>query len=169
MAREGCYAWSNRDLAAKMPRDSVLNSFSIESWNSWGWDSAIEEAAVHNKYHEIDILGITEMHLKDPSAVLTGRPLKSGGDPIHDRSAGVGLLLSSRAQKALIFANAISPRIFMARFKAERADLTAIVVYIPHKSRNDTPINQSSTYDELEQVISPKPLLTLPWCRYYRC
>ena len=42
----------------------------------------------------------------------------------------------------------------MARFKAERADLTVIVVYIPHKGRNDTPINQSSTYDELEQVIS---------------
>ena len=42
----------------------------------------------------------------------------------------------------------------MARFKAERADLTAIVVYIPHKGRYDTPINQSSTYNELEHVIS---------------
>ena len=42
------------------------------------------------------------MHLKDPSAVLTGRLLKSGGDPINDKAAGVGLSLSSRAQEALI-------------------------------------------------------------------
>ena len=57
------------------------------------------------------------MHLKDPSAVLTGRLLQTWGDPINDKAAGVGLSLSSRAQKALIFANAISPRILMARFK----------------------------------------------------
>ena len=136
-----------------MQDDSVLNSFSIESWNSCGWNPAIEEATAHNKYREIDILGITEMHLKDPSAVLTGRLLKTWGGPINDKAAGVGLSLSSRAQKALIFANAISPRILMARFKAKRADLTVIVVYIPHKGRYDTPINQSSTYNKLEQVI----------------
>ena len=40
------------------------------------------------------------------------------------------------------------------RTEAEHADLTVIIVYIPHKGRNDTPINQSSTYDELEQVTS---------------
>ena len=49
------------------------------------------------------------MHLKDPSAVLTGRLLQTWGDPINDKAVGVGLSLSSRAQKALNFANAISP------------------------------------------------------------
>ena len=126
---------------------SGLNSFSVESWNACGWNAAIAKNCQDN-FNNVDILGISEMHLKDPNAILTGNLLKSGGDP-NDRAAGVGLLLSARAQKALTFANAISPRILMARFKADRADLTVIVVYIPHQGKDQVP-----TYTELEQVIS---------------
>ena len=113
-----------------MQKKRSLNSFSIESWNGNGWNGAIEAAALRN-HSQMDILGISEMHLKDSYAVLSGRLLKSWGDPINDKAAGVGLLLSPNAQKALSFANAISPRILMARFKAEHANLTVIIVYIP--------------------------------------
>ena len=130
-----------------MPKVSSLNSFSIESWNCSRWN-AIKGSAVMNNFANIDIVGLTEMHLKDSNAILSGHILKSGGDD-KDPAAGVGFMLSPRAQKALIFANAISPRIMMARFKADHANLTVIVAYIPHQGRD-----QSPTYIELENIIN---------------
>ena len=67
-----------------MQKKRSLNSFSIESWNGNGWDAKIETAALQ-KHFQTDILGISEMHLKDSNAVLSGRLLKSGGDIIHDK------------------------------------------------------------------------------------
>jgi hypothetical protein len=110
-----------------------LKSFNIECWNARGWNDLSYNAALRN-HPNLDILGITEMHTTTTDDDLSGNLLKSHGDP-NDPAAGVGLLLSNRAKDALIFKNVISPRIIMARFKASKADLTVICVYIPHQGR----------------------------------
>ena len=135
-----------------MVKISKLDDFSIGTWNGCGWDSSID-SALSSSLQELDIVALTEMKQKDENAVLTGRLLKSGGGGVNDPAAGVGLLLSQKAQKAMIFANAISPRILMARFEADQRNITVIVVYIPHQGRNLEPF-QSNTYAELEKAIA---------------
>jgi exonuclease III len=137
-----------------MVKNSKLNDFSIATWNGCGWNAQIEHA-FSSSVTNCDITVLTEMKQREGDAVLTGRLLKSGGDE-KDPAAGVGLLLSSKAQKAMLFATAISPRILMARFSADNRDITVIAVYIPHQGRKVEPF-QASTYAELEKVIAMVP------------
>ena len=90
------------------------------------------------------------MHLKPEDVSVNGPWLLSGGD-LNDKAAGVGMLLSERAQKALFFVNPISPRILLARFHGEFSDFTVIVTYIPPQSRL---VDQKKVYDDLHVVAS---------------
>ena len=126
-----------------------LESLNIECWNARGWNYLSYNATLQN-YPSIDILGITEMHSTNNNDDLSGNLLRTQGDP-NDPAAGVGLLLSNRAKDALIFTNVISPRIIMARFKASRADLTVICVYIPHQGRAG---RQKPIYEDLNKIIA---------------
>ena len=121
-----------------------LESFNIECWNARGWND------LSYRDPSLDILGITEMHTENSNDDLSGNLLRTQGDP-NDPAAGVGLLLSNRAKDALIFTNVISPRIIMARFKASKADLTVICVYISHQGRSG---GQNSVYEDLNKIIA---------------
>jgi exonuclease III len=135
-----------------MVKVSNLSEFSVQTWNGNGFNELIK-SNITSSGKEIDITGITEMHTTN-DAQLTGfgNVFRSGGDP-NDKFSGVGLILSDKAKKALIFTNAVSSRILMARFKGRFAYITVIVVYIPHQGRKQAPF-QEDTYSELENAIN---------------
>ena len=131
-----------------MVKISNLDSFCVAGYNCCHISTAMPFLLASES--KIDVLCTTEMHSPPGDICLTGRFLKSGGDS-NDPAAGVGMILSEKAQKALIYANAISPRILLAKFRGHNADITVIVVYIPQQGRLTAPF-QADTYKELSRV-----------------
>ena len=132
-----------------MVKISNLNSFYIESYNGCGFSEHTKQTILSSKNNP-DILCFPEMHLKPEDVSVNGPWLLSGGD-LNDKAAGVGMLLSERAQKALFFVNPITPRILLTRFHGEFSDFTVIVTYIPPQSRL---VDQKKVYDDLHVVAS---------------
>ena len=133
-------------------KESSLQQFSVQTWNGNGYNELIKNNLTKSG-KQIDTTGFTEMHTKHENAVLKGNMLLSGCGDINDPFAGVGLLLSEKAENALVYASAISSHILMARFSGRSTNTTVIIAFIPHRGHKQDNFQQT-TYDLLERTIA---------------
>jgi exonuclease III len=146
--------------AERKVQKSSLTEFSVKTWNGNGYNELIKSNATSSGA-EVDVTAFTEMHTKHKKSVLEGNLLLSGCGNENDKYAGVGLLLSEKAKKALVFVNAISPCTLTARISGRFAHTTIIVTYIPHQGHH-IPNYQRDNYAELEKTINA--VSELPCC-----
>ena len=102
-----------------------------------------------------DIIGIAETHLlgMSDSRVDGYRLMNSGREERH--TAGVGLLLSDKAQKTMSSYEQINERIIGARFIVQEGHCTVIQVYAPTAEACDTDIDEF--YSKLQEEINRTP------------
>ena len=93
--------------------------------------------------------------------ILSGATGQSYNNPGQRYAAGLGLILSDRAQRALIGYEAVSDRVLTAQLRLKSWKLTIICVYIPQSML--TVEVRSETMDlvdaELEKVRGAQVLL----------
>ncbi|CAF1621865.1 unnamed protein product, partial [Adineta ricciae] len=129
--------------------------FTIGTWNVRTlWASGkLELLRNEMKRYKHDIVGISEVRWTDKGETTKGDFIWSGESSAHVR--GVGMLLSTRAQKAMMGYNPINSRIITARFMAILFNITVINVYAPtaEASKDD----METFYDDLENAILKTP------------
>jgi hypothetical protein len=132
----------------------VKNTLTVGTWNVQTLWAAGKLELLRNemKRFRYDIIGISEVRWTGRGETPNGDFIWSGEENTHVR--GVGLLLSTKARKALIGYNPISSRIITARFDAAPFKLTLIHVYAPTSSSSEEDIEAfyNSIEDELEKI-----------------
>ena len=102
------------------------------------------------KRFRYDIIGISEVRWTGKGETSNGDFIWSGEDNTHVR--GVGLLLNTKARKALIGYNPISSRIITARFNAAQFKITVVHAYVPTSACSDEEIE--AFYNTLEDALA---------------
>ena len=97
-----------------------------------------------------DIVDISEVRWTGKGETSNGDFIWSGEDNTHVR--GVGLLLNTKARKALIGYNPISSRIIPARFNAASFKITVVHAYAPTSACSDE--ETEAFYDILEDALA---------------
>ena len=105
------------------------------------------------KRYKHDVVGITEVRWTGKGETSNGDFICSGEDNTHTK--GVGMLLSTKARKALMAYNPIISRLITARFNAAPFIITIINVYA---STAEPPEDEIETfYDNLEDAMARTP------------
>ena len=99
--------------------------------------------------YRYDIIGLSEVRWTGNGMTSDGSIIFSGHEIKHE--AGVGMILSNRAQQAMIGFKPVSDRIIMARFRAQPMDLTVIQIYAPTAASSDEEIE--TFYAQLQECL----------------
>ncbi|CAF2515297.1 unnamed protein product [Rotaria sp. Silwood2] len=129
--------------------------FTVGTWNVrtlWA-TGKLELLRNEMKRYKYDIIGISEVRWTDKGETANGDFIWSGESNTHIR--GVGMLLSTRAQKALVGYNPINSRLITARFMATPCNKTVVNVYAPTSDASREDIE--TFYDDLEGTILKTP------------
>ena len=131
-------------------RRAHLDSFTIGCWNVTTLEAplAAEHLETTLDNYRYDIIALSETHNIGQDTRLQGKMLLSGGDR---RYAGVGFLLSQRAQQSVLFTDCISDRLMAIRLKLKVGTLLVIAVYAPTSAAPDDII--SAFYNQLDRWI----------------
>ena len=105
------------------------------------------------KRYKHDVVGITEVRWTGNGETSNGDFIWSGEDNTHTK--GVGMLLSTKARKALMGYNPINSRLITARFNAAPFNITIINVYAPTAEAPEDEIE--TFYDNLEDAMARTP------------
>ncbi|XP_071142032.1 craniofacial development protein 2-like [Mytilus edulis] len=137
------------------PKDNIL----LGSWNVRTMYATGKTAEVEREMdrYNIEILALNEVRWLD-SGKLTlqnGKVLLYSGrnDGLHQ--AGVGMMLSNRAKKALIEWKPITERLMYARFHTTTIKISVITVYAPTNDATDE--TKESFIEQLDRVIAGTP------------
>ena len=115
-----------------------------------------------------DVLAITELWrnqskfqtksnkytVSSPKIIQKG-PLKGQVRFPKDKAAGVGILLSNRAQKKLLCFGSEGERVCWVRLKGPTCNVFVVAVYLPHRAR--TQPSQEDTLKDLQLVLKKIP------------
>ena len=152
--------------------DSTLG-FPGEGWAqlsmaTWNTRSLTFERFHYCKNLGYDILAITELwrnqhkyQTKSTRFTTSSPKLQTRGPDKgkprfpNDKAAGVGILLSTRAQRKLMSFGSEGERICWVRLKGPVCNLFVIAVYLPHRGRVQP--NQADTLRDLEMVLTKVP------------
>ncbi|CAF1270699.1 unnamed protein product [Adineta ricciae] len=160
---------STQATASKYDSDKLKlmkDTFTVGTWNVrtlWA-TGKLELLRNEMKRYSYDVIGISEVRWTGKGETTNGDFIWCGGDNTHTK--GVGMLLSTRARKALMGYNPINPRLITARFKATPFNLTIINVYAPTSDATENEIE--IFYSDLEDAIGKTPkkdilILTGDW------
>ena len=139
-------AWSTKESNLKMA--------------TWNTRSLTFERFFYCKSLNYDVLAVTELwrtahKFVDGTTRWTHSKAKQdkSGKPIYpdDKPAGVGILLSERAQAKYLNHGSPCERITWVRLKGPVVNLFIIAIYVPHRARTNPA--QHNTLDELEQLL----------------
>ena len=103
--------------------------------------------------YKLDILGIREFRWTGAGghSITSGQTLLYAGDEkVH--KGGVAIMMSKRAERALMEYTPVSKRIITARFYSRFRRLSMIHVYAPHNEREED--EKDHFYEELQQTIN---------------
>ena len=123
----------------------------IGCWNPWSYSNERHEYCKRLGY---DILGLTELHNNQEKHQFQGRTwIHSSPAPENtDPAAGVSIMLSARMTDKVIDQALAGSRIEWVRIAVPVCNIFFIVVYIPHKGRNQKPTAQD-TIAQLKQLL----------------
>ena len=129
--------------ANRTEQKCVDGEMKIGYWNVEGLATSgkLKMVTWQMKRHGLDVLAIQETHLRGTKrfrtengrmdVILSGATDQSYNNNSGQRyAAGVGLILSDRARKALIGYEAVSDRVLTAQFRLKSRKLTIICAYI---------------------------------------
>ena len=115
--------------------------------------------------YSFDMIALTELHWIGQGKVIM--VMKHGkwkiiifsGTENNRREKTVGLMLSTRAARALLSFECISERLMIARFKCSHTKLTVVVCYASTNSetRPNYIADKDNFYNQLEDVTSSIP------------
>ena len=151
-----------RRVAAEKPkeREALIKTKKTIGIGTWNVRTLYQSGKIEILLNQMDkfrweILGVCETHWTDSGEfTIDGyKILCSGNENIH--RAGVALILTRYAQKALLGYNPISPRIISARFKTKTGAITIIQVYAPNTGDPDPEVDDF--YDQLQAAIKIAP------------
>ena len=130
----------------------VNNAVIVGTWNVQTlWATGKLELLTHEmKRFRYDIIGISEVRWTGKGETLNGDFIWSGEDNTHVRE--IGLLLNTKARKALILYNPTSSRIITARFNAAPFKITVVHAYAPTSACSDEEIE--AFYNTLENALA---------------
>ena len=152
--------------------DATLG-FPGEGWEqlsmaTWNTRSLTFERLQYCKKLGFDILALTELwrnqtkYLSKSVRFTTSSPKLNTKGPNKgemrfpkDKAAGVGILLSVRAQNKLMDFGSEGERVCYVRLKGPVCNLFVIAVYLPHRGRVQP--NQDDTLRDLETVLAKVP------------
>jgi hypothetical protein len=126
--------------------------FTVGTWNVrtlWA-TGKLELLRNEMKRYRYDVISISEVRWTGKGETSNGDFIWSGENNTHTK--GVGMLLSTRARKALLGYNPINSRLITARFKATRFNITIINVYAPTSDASEN--NIEAFYGDLEEAVS---------------
>ncbi|CAF3402770.1 unnamed protein product [Rotaria sp. Silwood1] len=160
---------STQTTASKYGSDKLKlmkDTFTVGTWNVrtlWA-TGKLELLRNEMKRYSYDVIGISEVRWTGKGETTNGDFIWCGNDNTHNK--GVGMLLSTRARKALMSYNPINPRLITARFKATPFNITIINVYAPTSDATENDIE--AFYSNLEDAIGKTPkkdilILTGDW------
>ncbi|CAF2081889.1 unnamed protein product [Rotaria magnacalcarata] len=126
--------------------------FTVGTWNVQTlWTTGkLELLRNEMKRFRFDVVGISEVRWTGKGETPRGDFIWSGENTTHTK--GVGLLLSTKAKKAMIGYNPISSRLISARFNATPFKITVIHVYAPTSASSEAEIE--AFYDNIEKELS---------------
>ncbi|CAF2077579.1 unnamed protein product [Rotaria magnacalcarata] len=126
--------------------------FTVGTWNVQTlWTTGkLELLRNEMKRFRFDVVGISEVRWTGKGETLRDDFIWSGENTTHMK--GVGLLLSTKAKKAMIGYNPISSRLISARFNATPFKITVIHVYAPTSASSEDEIE--AFYDNIEKELS---------------
>ena len=129
--------------------------FTVGTWNVRTLWAAGKLELLRNemKRYKHDVVGITEVRWTGKGETSNGDFIWSGEDNTHTK--GVGMLLSTKARKALMGYNPINSRLITARFNAAPFNITIINVYAPTAEAPEDEIE--TFYDNLEDAMARTP------------
>lgn len=140
--------------AAKGP---ILTATDIMTVGCWNVRTLYSAGALQILIQELgrlkwDIIGIAETHWTgiDDKRLMNYRILSSGREDVH--RSGVGLILSSAAERALIGSKPVSDRIITARFRTAIGFMTIFQIYVPTAAASDQ--DMEDFYEQLQQELN---------------
>ena len=152
--------------------DSSLG-FPGEGWNSlrmatWNTRSLTFERYKYCESLGYDVLAITELwrtqqkyqtkntkYTTSTPKIIQKGPRKGQKRFPDDKAAGVGILLSARAQKKLMGFDSEGERVCWVRLKGPTCNIFIVAVYMPHRGR--TQPSQDDTIKDLQTVLAKVP------------
>ncbi|PIK38320.1 hypothetical protein BSL78_24853 [Apostichopus japonicus] len=141
---------TNGDVPMVQDQPSLLQLFSIGCWNIRTLQTplAAEHLELSLSNYRYDIIGLSETHNIGKQEDLGGRLIMSGG---QIKRAGVGILMSPRAYRAMCNCWQLSDRLMAARYRLMQGSLLFISVYAP--TANSTNDVREAFYGELDDFI----------------
>ena len=129
--------------------------FTVGTWNVRTLWAAGKLELLRNemKRYKHDVVGITEVRWTGKGETSNGDFIWSGEYNTHTK--GVGMLLSTKARRALMGYNPINSRLITARFNAAPFNITIINVYAPTAEGPEDEIE--TFYDNLEDAMARTP------------
>ncbi|PIK38045.1 hypothetical protein BSL78_25113 [Apostichopus japonicus] len=142
---------TNGDVLMVQDQPSLLQLFSIGCWNIRTLQTplAAEHLELSLSNYRYDIIGLSETHNIGKQEDLGGRLIMSGG---QFKRAGVGILMSPRAYRAMCNCWQLSDRLMAARYRLMQGSLLFISVYAPTaNSTND--VREAFTENSMTSFI----------------
>ncbi|CAF3677816.1 unnamed protein product [Rotaria socialis] len=126
--------------------------FTVGTWNVQTlWTTGkLELLRNEMKRFRFDVVGISEVRWTGKGETPRGDFIWSGENTTHTK--GVGLLLSTKAKKAMIGYNPISSRLISVRFNATPFKITVIHVYALTSASSEDEIE--AFYENIEKELS---------------
>ena len=159
-----------RNLRSSNKSFDATLGFPGEGWSflsmaTWNTRSLTFERFQYCKNLGYDVLAITELwrnqsrfQTKSTRFIISTPKIQTKGPDKgkirfpKDKAAGVGILLSPRAQQKLLSFGSEGERVCWVRLKGPVCNLFTIAVYLPHRGRVQP--NQDDTLRDLEAVLS---------------
>ena len=144
---------------------SVIGNISIGSWNVEGLtDIKIEEIMIYMRQLHIDICCLQETRKPKSDIFLrNGYKVVLSGSGVAEREwAGVGFILSPRAQKSIVGFCQLNNRMASLRLKAVGGVFAVFSVYSPHNLKDL--VDRIEFYEQLMNCCGKPPLMVLSWC-----
>ena len=137
----------NKLLSAKS--ETIIGNWNVRTLRQ---DGKLEELVAEFQRYKLDVCALTETRMTgaDKTVLKDGMSLITSGrrDGLHHQ--GVGLLLGSKASKALSEWEPIDERLLYARFKSTHGNMSMIVCYAP--TNNATDDKKDEFYAKLQEV-----------------
>ena len=100
--------------------------------------------------YEIEVAGLCEVRWGGAGEqMVDGYKLLYSGRDDGQRQQGVGLVLSPKAAKALMYSRPVDERIMMARLGGRHANVSVVVAYAPTEDADEMVISSVPSHDRL--------------------